>query len=87
MIQDHPAHLNPKQRERVRVNEQKRLEHACAVLEELVGKHMSDMTQAHALHELHVLKMQLELFIKNQHIKDADYAKYKLSKALPMEGF
>lgn len=86
MIADHPAHLSVRDRTKLRVNEQRKLEHACKVLEDLIGRHMNDMAQAHGLHELHVLQMQLTTLIKNQHIKDADYAGYKTRKAfIPLD--
>lgn len=67
------------QRAAVRANEQRRVEHAIEVLRELVERHATDPIDMELdLQELHMLKVQLLHKIKHQHIKDADYAKFKL---------
>lgn len=87
-IQDHPAHMSLKDRAKLRLNEQRRLEHAVKVLEDLINKHMGGLDQAHSLHEVARLAILLEHLVKNQHIKDSDYARFKRREMeIPSGGF
>lgn len=64
----------------LRLNEQSRADHAFAVLEALIEKHwtvVGEVLKERDLQELYMLRTRLLHAIKNQHIKDADYAKYK----------
>lgn len=73
----------------LRANEQRRAEHAFNVLNELVSKHELDERRREAeLQELHMLKVRLLHAIQHQHIKDVDYAKFKMRNLeVPTENF
>lgn len=77
-----PVKTEVQQRAALRANEQRRAEHAFEVLKELVTKHGDDpISMELDLQDLHLLKVQLLHKIKNQHIKDERYAKYKATQA------
>jgi hypothetical protein len=65
----------------IRASEQRRLDHACIVIEELIKKHI-DMAKGgeRDVYELMVLKTRLDHAIKNQHIKDAAYQAYNTER-------
>jgi hypothetical protein len=65
------------QRAKLRLSEQRRLEHARDTLYSLIDKHFDPQRAEREASELYKLTKLLEHAIKNQHIKDANYAEYK----------
>jgi hypothetical protein len=65
------------QRAKLRLSEQRRLEHARDTLYSLIDKHFTPEQAERDSSELYKLTKLLEHAIKNQHIKDANYAEYK----------
>lgn len=76
---------DPKERAKLRASEQRRLDHAYKTLIELMDKHVPNERDAA---DLYALKVRLDHAIKNQHIKDKDYAAYKAAqKTVIGDGF
>lgn len=65
------------ERTKLRASEQRRLDHAYKTMIELMEKHVPDERDAA---DLYAMKLRLETAIKNQHIKDKDYATYKAAQ-------
>lgn len=63
-----------KERAKLRLSEQRRLDHAYQTFEALCNKHNADERDSH---DLYVLYLKLLNLIRNQHIKDVDYKQYK----------
>lgn len=68
------------ERAKLRLNEQRRVEHARDTIRELLTKHDIDERDAF---ELHLICTRLLHAIKNQHIKDERYAQYKAKFKVP----
>lgn len=74
--------LTLREREKLRNSERRKVVHAIDVLTNYIKWHMrEDLAERH-IQELYLMKTQLLLLIQNQHIKDADYAKYKTKQDL-----
>lgn len=70
-------------RAKLRANEQRRLDHACEVLDSLIDTHMPDDIGEREKAEVHMMKMRLTQLIKHQHVKDREIA----SKRIIAEGY
>lgn len=74
-------------RAKLRSSEERKLLHAMTNIEELVIKHLPQDLAERWNGDLFMLRKQLQALIRNQHIKDERYAKFKNSSSLPYEGF
>ena len=83
---------NLKDRAKLRASEERRADHAFDVLDELIAKHLSPggVVKERDLSDVFNLRHRLIQVIKNQHIKDEDYAQYKADRGIkescPTEG-
>lgn len=68
-----------KERAKLRASEERRAKHAYETLKELAVKHNLDEVDTH---ELYSLYFRLVNLIKNQHIRDADYARHKMQRVV-----
>jgi hypothetical protein len=72
-------------RTKLRASQQRKLEHACGVIEELIGLHMPDDLAEREVAELSMVKMRLMVLIRHQHVKDREVAEARITDEL--EGY
>lgn len=72
--------MNLNERNKLRTSQQRRLDHACEVVDELIKAHMPGNLGERESAELHMMKTRLTLLIKHQHVIDRQYAEQKVSK-------
>lgn len=70
--------MNLNERTKLRASQQRKLDHACEVIDALIHLHMpGDLGEREAA-ELHMMKTRLTLLIKHQHVIDRQYAESKI---------
>lgn len=68
------------ERAKIRLNQQRKLDHACEVIEQLIKTHMpGDLGEREAA-ELHMMKVRLTALIKHQHVINREYAQEKIAR-------
>lgn len=73
------ADLALSERTKLRASQQRKLDHACEVIGELIRLHMPhDLAEREAA-ELHMMKMRLTTLIKHQHVKDRRIADARIA--------
>jgi hypothetical protein len=76
-----------KDRAKLRASQERRLDHACMVIEGLITLHMPGTLGEREIAELSMMKSRLSILIKHQHVKDREYAGEKMDKVWLEEGY
>lgn len=67
-------------RARLRLNQQRRLDHACDVIAELIRLHIPNPEGEREAAELAMMKARLTALIKHQHIINPEYKAHKIAQ-------
>jgi hypothetical protein len=70
------------ERAKLRASQERKLLHACEVIEELIKLHMPGDIGEREVAELSMMRSRLAILIKHQHVKDREYAEQKIDVAL-----
>jgi hypothetical protein len=70
-----------KDRAKLRASQERRLDHACMVIEGLITLHMPGTLGEREIAELSMMKSRLSILIKHQHVKDREYARIRMEDA------
>lgn len=74
------------ERAKLRASQQRKLDHACEVIEGLIKLHMPGDIGEREIAELAMMRSRLTILIKHQHVKDREYAGQKMDKIWLEEG-
>lgn len=70
-------------RAKLRASQQRKLDHACDVIEDLIRTHMPDEIGDRETAELAMMKARLTLLIKHQHVIDREV----VARRMEIEGY
>ena len=65
-------------RKKLRASQERKLQHAVSTISELIRLHMPGDLGERETAELYMMAQRLFLLIKHQHVKDRDYAQYRV---------